>query len=182
MAISSTIVWRVQATATAANANGGGFKPGASGTDYSQQNAAQYNLTGMTTAGVTAILLTASASADMVGNIAHIISGTNFTVGWYEITSVSPGVSITLDRNCASGIGALGAVNIGGAISLGSSTTNQTDTNWAAVPISGNTIYLTGSVTFAATFTVATGVSLIGIQTQAYSDSGTKHLGPERMG
>ena len=121
MAIAATVQWEVRTTATASNANGGGFKPGASGTDFSQQDAAQYNLTLVTTAGADAVLLSASAAADMVGNIAHITSGTNFTVGWYEIISVSVGVSITLDRTCATAAGAAGVVNIGGAMSLGSS-------------------------------------------------------------
>ena len=118
MAIAATVEWEVRTTATAGNVNGGGYKPGASGTDFSQQDAAQYNLTAVTTAGADAVLLHASAAADMVGNIAHITSGTNFTVGWYEITAVTVGVSITLDRACATAAGAAGVVNIGGAMSL----------------------------------------------------------------
>lgn len=51
----------------------------------------------------------------MVGNYAQVISGTNFTVGVYEIISVVAGVSITVDRNCTTAAGALGVVNIGGA-------------------------------------------------------------------
>ena len=119
MAIASTIEWEVRSTATAGNANGGGYKPGASGTDFSQQNAAQYNLTGVTTAAADAILLHASAAADMVGNIANITGGTNFTVGRYEIISVVVGTSITLDRNCTTAAGAAGVVNIGGALNFG---------------------------------------------------------------
>lgn len=121
MAIAATVEWEVRTTATAGNVNGGGYKPGASGTDFSQQDAAQYNLTAVTTAGADAVLLHASAAADMVGNIAHITSGTNFTTGWYEITAVTVGVSITLDRACATAAGAAGVVYIGGAMSLVSS-------------------------------------------------------------
>lgn len=124
MALASTIVWEVRSGGSANN--GGGFKTGASGTDYSQQNAAQYALTGVTTAAADAILLSASAAADMVGNVARIISGTNFTAGYYEIISVVVGVSITLDRNATSAAGAAGVVNIGGAVNsigaLGSAT------------------------------------------------------------
>lgn len=90
------------------------------GIDYSQQNAAQFNLTNVTTAGVNAILLSASAANSMLGNVVNIISGTNFVPGWYEVTSVSLGVSITLDRNCTTGAGALGVVNVGGALDLNS--------------------------------------------------------------
>lgn len=119
MAIHGTMVWEARTTATVGNVNGGGFKPGASGTDYSQQDTAQYDLTGVTTAAADAILLTASAASDMVGNIARINSGTNFTVGWYEIISVVAGVSITLDRTCTTAAGSGGAVKIGGALNLG---------------------------------------------------------------
>lgn len=159
IAISSSVVWEVRAGATAANANGGGFKPGASGVDYSQQGTAQYNLTLVTTAAANATLLSASAATDMVGNIAHIISGTNFTTGWYEIISVVAGVSITLDRTCTTAAGASGVVNIGGAISLNSSTANQTDTLFASSLVAGNTVWIKGALTLAATFTATAGAS-----------------------
>lgn len=120
MALASTIIFRANTAGTAGNVNGGGYKPGSSGTDFSRQNAAQYDLTGVTTAAADAILLTASAAADMVGNVAKINSGTNFTVGWYEIISVVVGTSITLDRTCTTAAGSAGAVKIGGYLSLGS--------------------------------------------------------------
>lgn len=110
--ISAAAIWRVRPSGTA---TGGGFYV-SGGTDYSQQDAPQYALTGVTTAGADAILLSASAAADMVGNGVYIASGTNFTVGWYEVASVSVGVSITLDRTCTTGAGAAGVVNIGGAL------------------------------------------------------------------
>lgn len=139
MALDTTIVWEARPTATAGMANGGGFKPGASGTDFSQQDAAQYNLTSVTTAGIDATLLSASAASNMVGNIAHIISGTNFTVGWYEIISVVAGVSITLDRTCTSaGAGSSGVVNIGGALSFGSTL----DDDFMEIVVGGNTIWV----------------------------------------
>lgn len=165
------MVWEVRSTASGnavANGGGGGFKPGATGVDYSQQNDCQYHITGATSAGVGAVILTASAAADMVGNIAHVISGTNFTVGWYEIISVSVGVSITVDQNVTSGVGAVGVVNVGGCISLNSSTANQTDTNWAAAIIAGNTIYVKGTPIVAATCTFANGTAAAPIQMLGY--------------
>ncbi len=184
MAMNATIVWEVRSSATgnaAANGGGGGFKPGASGTDWSQQNDAQYHLTGVTTSGATAILLTASASADMVGNVAHIISGTNFTVGWYEILSVSAGVSITLDQACATGVGATGVVNIGGCISLNSATAGQTDTNWAAALIAGQTVWVNGTPTVAATLTFTAGASGTPIVVNGYNSArGDKPTGSSR--
>lgn len=114
MAVAAATVWEVRTTGV--DTNGGGFVTGASGTDFSQQDAAQYALTGATTAAANAIILHASAAADMVGNIAQVISGTNFTPGLYQILSVVVGVSITVDRNCTTAAGALGVVNVGGAL------------------------------------------------------------------
>lgn len=168
MAITATAVWEVRSTATAANVNGGFFKPGATGVDYSQQDAAQYTLTGATTAAQNAIILHASAAADMVGNGLYISAGTNFTVGWYEITAVDPGVSITVDRNCCSAAASLGALKVGGAISL--SSTN--DAEWGAALVAGNTVYIkSGSYTHAESFsgmgtgTAAAPINLIGYAT-----------------
>lgn len=115
MAISQSTIFEVRPT-NGVDTNGGGFVSGASGTDYSQQNAAQYALTGLTTSGASATILTASASTDMVGNLIQITSGTNFTTGFYQILSVVAGVSITVDRNATSGVGASGVGNIGGAL------------------------------------------------------------------
>lgn len=170
------MVWEVRSTASGNavnNGGGGGFKPGATGTDWSQQNDCQYHLTGVTTAAANAILLHASAAADMVGNIAHLISGTNATVGWYEIISVSPGVSITLDATCCSAALASGVVNIGGCISLNSATANQTDTNWAAALIAGNTVYVNGSLTIAATFSPTAGAAGTPVQFIGYNTTRT---------
>jgi hypothetical protein len=113
MALSSAIVWEVRTTG--ADTNGGGYKTGASGTDFSQQAAAQYALTGLTTAAADAIILSASAATDMVGNVIKITSGTNFIVGFYEIISVVAGVSMTVDRNCTNAAGVGGVGNVGGA-------------------------------------------------------------------
>ena len=165
MAIAATVVWEVRTTATAGNVNGGGYKPGASGTDFSQQNAAQYNLTGVTTAAADAILLSASAAADMVGNIAHITSGTNFTVGWYEILSVSVGVSITLDRTCTTAAGAAGVVNIGGAISLAAANDDAVFETMVAgntMHIKSGTYTIGGAVSVATDGTTAASVEIIG--------------------
>lgn len=119
MALAATIQWNLRTGG--ADTNGGGFKPGATGTDFSLQDAAQYALTGVTSAGAGNIVLTASAAADMVGNTLNVISGTNYTVGFFEITSVSVGVSITVSTNNAgtaicTGVGATGVMNIGGGL------------------------------------------------------------------
>lgn len=161
MGVSANTVWEVRSSATAAMVNGGGFVTGASGTDYSQQDSAQYNLTGCTSAGAGNTLLTASASSDMVGNIAKAVSGTNVTVGWYEITSVVAGVSITFSTNgagtsIATGVVAAGAVNIGGALDF---TGSGIDTFLEQV-VGGNTGWVkSGTYTHAANTSVSSVLS-----------------------
>ncbi len=118
MAISSTAVWEVRTTG--ASTNGGAFVTGASGSDFSQQPGPQFALTGVTSAGAGSTVLHASAAASMVGNVAQVISGTNFTTGFFEIISVVAGVSITFNTNFAgvaitTGVGATGVINVGGA-------------------------------------------------------------------
>lgn len=144
MAIDATVIWEARATATASMVNGGGFKPGASGTDYSKQDAAQYALTGVTSGGAGNTVLTASAAADMVGNVIHTVSGTNFTNNsWFEITSVSVGASITCSTNSAgasisTGVGVSGVMNVGGALSFNSTL----DDDFFEQMIGGQTLYM----------------------------------------
>ena len=167
MALAATIEWEVRTTGTASNVNGGGYKPGSSGSDFSQQNAAQYDLTGVTTAAADAILLSASAAADMVGNIAHINSGTNFTVGWYEIISVVVGTSITLDRTCTTAAGSAGAVKIGGALNFGALDDALFETMEP-----GNTVHIkSGTYTMSAISLVKDGTAALPINIRGYNTS-----------
>lgn len=131
--------------------NGGGFVTGASGTDWSQQNSAQYNLTGIATAGAGATFLYSGAASDMVGNIFQVISGTNFTLGFFQVLSVVVGVSVTADRNVCTGVGASGVINIGGALaSPGMVSKFFFDTG-----VSGQICYAKGGVNYIQTSTTA---------------------------
>src|SRR5580700_5454967 len=105
--------WVVRPT-NGADTNGGGFVQGSSGTDWSQQNAAQYALTGMSATSSGPNITTSSASNDMVGNIIQITGGTNFTTGFYQIISVNVNLSITVDRTVVTGTATGGTGNIGG--------------------------------------------------------------------
>lgn len=138
MALSISLVWEVRPSG-GSDSNGGGFLTGASGTDWTQQNAAQYSLTGLTTAGAAALIATTSAASDMVGNTIQITAGTNFTAGFYQILSVVVGVSITVDRNATTGVGAAGVGAIGGALATMSKVIAAAQTN--------NHIYLKGTYT-----------------------------------
>jgi len=122
-AISGSAIWNIQNTATAGNVNGGFFVTGASGVDYSVQDAAQFALTSVACAGAGNTVTHVSAATTMVGNGAKVVSGTNMTASWFEVTSVNAGVDITFSTNAAgtsicTGVSANGVVNIGGSLSL----------------------------------------------------------------
>lgn len=139
MALSSTGVLEVRVPGSgASDSNGGYFKTGASGTDWSVYDTPQYSPSGtLTSAGAGNVILYAAASSDMVGNGIQITGGTNFVAGLYEITAVSAGVSITVTgaaANACTGVGASGSGNIGGAFA--------TPEGAAAFAIAGNTIYI----------------------------------------
>lgn len=132
MVLAAATTWEIRSGGN--DANGGGYVTGASGTDWSLQNSPQYALTGIATAGAGAVFLYVGASADMVGNILQVVSGTNFTAGFYQILSVSLGVSVTVDRNLCTGIGASGVINIGGAVATVGAI--------GSVVVDGNIVYV----------------------------------------
>ena len=185
MAIGATCIWEVRTTGS--NTNGGGYTSG--GTNYSQQNAAQYALTGVTSAGAGNTVLTASAAADMIGNIGCCVSGTNFTTSeFFEVASVSAGVSITFGTSHAAasictGIGASGVINIGGAFLIGGAL----DDEWFDSIQAGNKVWIqtsAGGVTYTVgeIVTAATaGTVLLPIVYEAYITArGTKPTGVDR--
>ena len=176
MAISANAVWNFRASATGtAGKNGGFFVAGASGTNYSLQDGAQYALTGVTSVGAGSVILTASAATDMVGNGLFVVSGTNFTINsWFEITSVVAGVSITVSTNAAgtaicTGAGAAGVINIGGANHLNSSLADDVFEAGAA----GNTYYImSGSYTLGESISLARdGTTSLPIKIKGYTSS-----------
>jgi len=157
MALASTTVFEARPGVGSAT-NGGGFVPGSSGTDWSQQNAAQYALTNGSATTGSATINTTSAVADMVGNITYVAGGTgSITGGWYQILSQVTGTSITLDRSTGLVTGTGVTLNIGGALDL-----------WAtAEPLltAGMTLWIkaTGTTTLTTNFILsATGDSTSG--------------------
>lgn len=116
MALSAAIAWEIRTTGAATN--GGGFKAGASGTDWSQQDTAQYAVTDGVTAGTTTITsATASFGTDVVGNVIYVAGGTGSVAGnWYEITARASATSITVDRSTGLTAGTGVTLNIGGAV------------------------------------------------------------------
>lgn len=166
MALSANTVFEVR-TGGSDTVNSGGFVTGASGTDYSMQNAPQYTLSGLTTSGANAIILTASASVDMIGNLILVTGGTNFTTGTYQITAVSAGVSITVDRNVASGVGAAGTANIGGALASPGKATALATVSGMQIWIKAGTYTMTTSTPGAAG--PLTGASAVNLKIEGYT-------------
>lgn len=141
MALSAAVVWEVRPT-VGSDSNGGGFDSSVTspGTDYSQQDSAQFTGTLGTASGTAAFTDAGHSftSAD-VGNLICIASGSGFTTGWYTVVSVATGIA-TLDRS--PGTGTVAHWALGGALlTLQNLINNSVATN-------GNTYYIkaTGSV------------------------------------
>jgi hypothetical protein len=119
MALSSATVLEVRTTGV--DTNGGGFVTGATGTDFSQQAAAQYSGTNLaSTNGTTnpSVITSATHSfvATDVGNIIQITAGTNWTQGFYQIVSVAANAA-TLDRAVGTAAAlSSGTFAVGGAL------------------------------------------------------------------
>lgn len=95
------------------------------GIDYSQANSALVTnnvLTGTTTSCTDA---TTPFASNHIGNFICISTGTGVTAGWYEITNVAAGTA-TLDRTAGATYSSC-TYYLGGAVSLGGSTTGITD-------------------------------------------------------
>ncbi len=91
------------------------------GIDYSNQDSPQLAITDGTTVPIgdatQVISATAGFTAEMVGNVANVVSGTNAAVGRYTIVAVTDSSHITLDRAYNTGGEVSDAViNIGGAV------------------------------------------------------------------
>jgi hypothetical protein len=143
MALSVSTFWEVRPTA-GSDSNGGGFHAGASGTDFSQQNAAQYTFSDL--ASVSALVVSSASHnfvASDVGNIMQITAGAGFTTGFYEIVSVAINQA-TLDRSPGT-VGTGGTFAVGGALA----TISQAIT----AKVQGNVIYVKASGTYTVTVT-----------------------------
>lgn len=180
MPLNAAIVWEVRTTGN--DGNGGGFKSTATGTDRSQQDAAQATLTvasvvHTTTTQINVAVGDFTVSAADVGNLLQITGGTA-TAGFYEITVADVGNNRwTLDRSAGTAaqtvVGAMG-----GAVA--------SPAKIGAVVISGHTVYIkAGTYTMSVnTVNVANGkwslnalVLVIGYDTtRAWGNTDTKPL------
>lgn len=115
MALNAAAVWEIRTTGS--DDNGGAFRTGASGTDFSQQDAAQATLTAAsvvhsTTTQINVAVGDYTVTNNDVGNHLNITGGTA-TAGVYEITTVDiPNNRWTVDRSVGTAgqtvVGAMG--------------------------------------------------------------------------
>lgn len=119
MAISANSVFEVRTAGS--DTNGGGFVTGASGTDFSQQNAANSGANNksttdaVTAATTTVTSATAAFTAAIVGNIIYLAGGSGALTGArYQVTAFTNATTIVIDR--APGVSTGVTMNIGGAL------------------------------------------------------------------
>lgn len=136
MALNAAAVWEIRTTGN--DANGGAFRAGGTGTDYSIQDSPQVTIDGAT---ITATVHTATTQLNIVGYTVsavdvnnHVnIAGGTMTAGTYEITAVDiPNNRWTIDR--AGGTATqTGTGRMGGA--------KLTPGSVAPLIVAGNSIY-----------------------------------------
>lgn len=184
--VSNNVQFDVRTTGN--DANGGGFITGATGTDFSQQDASQFSGTNLASSnGSTNPCIVTSASHNFVaadvGNLLNISAGTNWLTGAgirYQIVSVSANAA-TLDRACGSaasltnGTWAEGGAmaTIGGAVAIADSTTTMPGgaSATAIINVKAGTYTLTSTVTIGAN----TNMAFVGYST-THGDNGTAPL------
>lgn len=147
MSLSAGIVYEIRNGGS--DTNGGGFKTGASGTDWTQQTAAQYSVTDGVTNGTTTITsATANFGTDVVGNLVRVSGGTGSIAGnWYEIVSRTNSTTIVVDRSTGLTTGTGATLKIGGAFATPGVLSNvpTTGANIAYLKYSATTYDITTS-------------------------------------
>jgi hypothetical protein len=143
VAISAACIWEVRSTGAATN--GGGFVSTSSGTDYSQQDAAQVSVTDGVANGTTTLTSATAAFTDAhVGNIIYVEGGTgSITAVRKEIISRTNATTIVVDSSTGLTAGTGVTLKIGGAVD---------GLAILVTPIvAGNKVWVRGSLTTAAT-------------------------------
>jgi hypothetical protein len=117
--------------------------------DYSQQASAQFAFTDLVIGSTTTQLTSAGYpfGKNCVGNLVKITSGTGFTTGWYEVSSVST-VTATMDRAVGTASSTGGVGSLGGALD-GFATLNSAMIAKNKAFIRSGTYTQTAGVTFA---------------------------------
>jgi len=167
-AFNAATAWDVRTTGN--NANGGGYQVGATGTDYSQQDAAQFSYVDILINAATtkATSVARPFSAVDPGNVINITGGAGCTVQRVQMASQAAGLA-TFDK----ALGVAGSTCTG---ELGGSL--LTIGVASALMVTGNTTYIqTGTYTLAATVNINNALSLTFTGYQVtHNDNGTKPL------
>lgn len=183
-AISTNVQWEVRTTGS--DNNGGGFVAGATGTDFSQQDAAQFSGTDLASANGTTNPCTVTSAthnfvAADVGNVIFV-TGTNWGAApftRYQIVSAA-GNAATLDRACgtvASISGGTWAEGGGLATLQTAITVTNSNVDGANGTIDGTINVKAGTYTLTTSLTTNANYSIvfIGYQT-THGDGGTAPL------
>lgn len=112
------------------DSNGGGFFPHASGTDYSQQDAAQVAYTDIVIGGTTTQATSAATpfTTAMQGNVVNITAGAGCTVQRAQITNVS-GSTATFDKSLGTAASVCTGNLGGGLLTIALATTSAATYN-----------------------------------------------------
>ena len=169
----ATDIFEFRATAGSANA-GGGFDSASGGTDYSNFDAAELQLTDLATSGIGVVTLTSVTggfTALMIGNYIQIRSGTNVVAGFYRVIAYINANTVTLDRAPDDGVGGVsgGSGDLGGALDI--LIDNFFDAANAVI-VPGSTIYIKddGAMTLTAGIaTLLSGTNLLPISILGYN-------------
>jgi len=164
MALDAATIFDVRTTGD--DTFGGGFadlNPGTS-VDYSQQDTAQLTLTDGATSGIGVTTFTSATggfTAAMEGNVLRLASGTNVTVGYYQITGFTDTNTVTLDRAPDDGVGGVSGGNfkVGGAIASPGLIGSSSDL------ANGNKIYIKSGTYTLTTTTAGAGGPISGPST-----------------
>lgn len=186
MALSNKAIFECR-PATGSDLNSGGYVTGGGGTDYTQQASPQTTFNGTsvtaTTVGASAtITITGyTVAAGDVGNLLRIASGTNYTAGLYQITSVNTGANTwTLDRNVSTGNGSALVGRMGGALATLVQFYADQDANTNV--LGGYLCYMVGTLTITSAIAITgaynvnvaggnTASTLGGVQVVGYSST-----------
>ena len=163
--------WEVRTTGN--DLNGGFFNTaGGSGTDYSQQDAAQLTVTDGVTSTTTLTSITGGFTAAMVHNGVQLSGGT-CTAGIYEITVVTNSNTVTIDSSGgAAGAGCTVKVG-GGLLTIAKALAKVV---WVGGLVYNGVWIKSGTYTLTASLTTPSGVYNITGYQATHGDNGTKPL------
>lgn len=173
MALAATMVWEVRR----GKSGSGGFVPGGSGSDYSQQDSPQISDPSdwETKGGTYNKLYSSSQNANLVAALVDNtikIAGDGgsgaFTAGTYQITGSgndAGGNYITLDRNCATGNAADGNGVIGGAADIEDIDSKVVAGNHVYIKYDATDYAPSGTVSFTANGSVSVDTIIEGYET-----------------